>query len=183
MAQERGARLAVEQHNARADTTFRLALGIFDDRGDAARARQAARRFTEAGVSAVLGPSTATTAPAALPLYQDARTAMVLISVGDDTLTSSNPSILRAIRAPESQLALPLVSYLSSVEPVDRTAVIDDRAGGPSGPALVTGFPEEPPHEGTTSVHPVAADSDDFAAAVPALAARAQAVVFSGTRP
>ncbi|MGW7794125.1 bifunctional serine/threonine-protein kinase/ABC transporter substrate-binding protein, partial [Streptomyces tricolor] len=38
-AQERGARLAVAHHNARAGITFRLALDTYDDRGDAARAR------------------------------------------------------------------------------------------------------------------------------------------------
>ncbi|GCB47172.1 bifunctional serine/threonine-protein kinase/ABC transporter substrate-binding protein [Streptomyces sp. NL15-2K] len=184
VAQERGARLAVEQHNARAGITFRLALDTVDDRGEAARAKQAARRFTGAKVSAVLAPGTANAALAAGPLYQDTRTAMVLISVNDDGLTASNLSILRATRGPESYLALPLTSYLTDVRPVDRTAVIDDQAAGRTGSALINRFSEEPPHEGTTSVHPVAADSDDFAPAVrAALAAKAQAVVFSGTSP
>ncbi|MGW3954334.1 bifunctional serine/threonine-protein kinase/ABC transporter substrate-binding protein [Streptomyces sp. NPDC004752] len=184
VAQERGARLAVEQHNARADITFRLALDTVDDRGEAARAEQAARRLTEAGVSAVLGPGTATAALAAGPLYQDARTAMVLISVDDDRLTSSQLRTLRVTRAPESFLALPLTTYLTSVRPADRTAVIDDRAAGRTGSDLTNWLSLKPPHEGTTSVHPVAADSDAFAPAVrAALAAKAQAVVFSGTSP
>ncbi|MDQ1051177.1 ABC-type branched-subunit amino acid transport system substrate-binding protein [Streptomyces sp. V4I2] len=184
VAQERGARLAVEQHNARAGITFRLALDTVDDRGEAARAKQAARRFTEAKVSAVLGPSTAVAALAAGPLYQDARTAMVLISVGDDSLLSANLRTLRVTRAPESFLAIPLTSYLTDVRPVDRTAVIDDRAAGRTGWELTNRLRLQPPDEGTTSVHPVAAGSDDFAPAVrAALAAKAQAVVFSGTSP
>ncbi|WP_344319031.1 ABC transporter substrate-binding protein, partial [Streptomyces yatensis] len=184
VAQERGARLAVERHNARAGITFRLALDTFDDRGEAVRAEQAARRFTKAEVSAVLGPSTATAADAAGPLYQGARTAMVLISLDEGSLTPSNPRPLRVTRGPESFLALPLTSYLNSVRPVDRTAVIDDRAAGPTGSALTNWLSRTPPHEGTTSVHAVAADSDDFAPAVQAaLAAEAQAVVFSGISP
>ncbi|MGW7672850.1 bifunctional serine/threonine-protein kinase/ABC transporter substrate-binding protein [Streptomyces sp. NPDC054775] len=184
-AQERGARLAVEQHNARAGITFRLALDTFDDRGDAARAKQAASRFTKAKVSAVLGPGTVTAALAVGSLYQETRTAMVLISVDDDRLRSSNMNTLRVTRAPESYLALPLNSYLTSVRPVvERTAVIDDQAAGQTGSDLLNRLSEAPPHGGTANAYSVAADSDDFAAAVrAAVAAKAQAVVFSGTSP
>ncbi|MEU0598199.1 bifunctional serine/threonine-protein kinase/ABC transporter substrate-binding protein [Streptomyces sp. NPDC006393] len=183
-AQERAARLAVEQHNARSGITFRLALNTVDDGGEAARARQAARHLVAAGVSAVLGPGSATTALAAAPVYQDARTAMVLISVDDGSLTPSHARTLCVTRAPESFLALPLTSYLTSVRPVDRTAVIDDRAAGRTGSDLTNALSRTPPHQGTTSVHSVAAGSDDFASAArAALAAKAQAVVFSGTSP
>lgn len=107
-----GARPGRRRRRRRPDT--------FDDRGEKTRARQAARRFTEARVSAVLGPGTA---PAA-------------------------------------------------------------RAAGQAGSALTNRLSRTPPHQGTTSVHPVAADSDDFAPAVrAALAAKAQAVVFSGISP
>ncbi|MEU0187577.1 bifunctional serine/threonine-protein kinase/ABC transporter substrate-binding protein [Streptomyces sp. NPDC006207] len=182
VAQERGARLAVEQHNARAGITFRLALHTVDDRGEETGAKQAARRFTEAKVSAVLGPNTVTAALAAGPLYQNAGTAMVLISLDDDRLTPSKLSTLRVTRAPESYLALPLVSYLTAARPVDRTVVIDDQAAGRTGSDLTNVISQTPPHEGTTTIHPVAADSDNFAPAVhAALAAKAQAVVFSGT--
>ncbi|MGW2259677.1 bifunctional serine/threonine-protein kinase/ABC transporter substrate-binding protein [Streptomyces sp. NPDC001780] len=184
VAQERGARLAVERHNARAGITFRLALDTADDRGDPARAERVARRFIGAEVRAVLGPGTVDAALAAGPLYQAARTAMVLISVDDDRLTPSNPPTLRVTRAPESFLALPLISYLTSVRPVERTAVIDDRAAGRTGARLTDSLARTPPHQGTTSVHAVAAGGDDFAPAVrAALSARAQAVVFSGTSP
>ncbi|CUW33001.1 bifunctional serine/threonine-protein kinase/ABC transporter substrate-binding protein [Streptomyces reticuli] len=184
-AQERGARLAVAHHNARAGITFRLALDTYDDRGDAARARQAAQRFTEAGVSAVLGPGTAAAALAAAPHYRAANTAMVLISLDDARLDAGKLRILRLTRGPEQRLALPLTTYLTSVRPVDRTAVIDDRgAAGRVGTDLTGALQGLPPHEGTTSVHPVAADGDDFGPAVrAALAAGAQAVVFSGTSP
>ncbi|AVH60434.1 MULTISPECIES: bifunctional serine/threonine-protein kinase/ABC transporter substrate-binding protein [Streptomyces] len=184
VAQERGARLAVEQHNARAGITFRLALETVDDRGDATWAKQAAQRLTGAGVSAVLGPNTASAALAAGPLYLAADTGMVLISVDDARLDDARLRTLCVTRAPERYVALPLLSYLTEVQPVDRTAVIDDRAAGPTGSDVTNQVEQNPPQEGTTSVHSVAAESDDFGPAVrAALAAKAQAVVFSGTSP
>ncbi|MBD0420227.1 ABC transporter substrate-binding protein [Streptomyces sp. TRM S81-3] len=183
VAQERGARLAVAHHNARADITFRLALDTYDDLGVAARARQAADRFIQAGVSAVLAPGTTAAALAAGPRYQAARTAMVLISADDPRLDTSELRTLCITRGPERQLALPLITYLTA-KGLDRTAVIDDRAAGQVGADLTSALTQDPPHEGATSVHSVAAGSDDFRPAVrAALAARAQGVVFSGTSP
>ncbi|MGW8702694.1 bifunctional serine/threonine-protein kinase/ABC transporter substrate-binding protein [Streptomyces eurythermus] len=183
VAQERGARLAVAHHNARAGIAFRLALDTFDDRGDATRARQAAERFTKAAVRAVLGPDTPTAARAAAPRYQTARTAMVLVSLDDPRLDEDDTlRTLRSTRAPEQFLALALAAYLTSVRPVGRTAVIDDRAAGRVGSDLADSLTRRPPNEGTTRVYPVPAGSDDFSPAVrAALADRAQAVVFTGT--
>ncbi|MET8567492.1 bifunctional serine/threonine-protein kinase/ABC transporter substrate-binding protein [Streptomyces sp. NPDC004783] len=183
VAQERGARLAVAHHNTRADITFRLALDTYDDRGIAARARQAADHFTEAKASAVLAPGTATAALAAGPRYQTANTAMVLISADDPRLDTSELRTLCITRGPERHLALPLISYVTAME-IDSTAVIDDLAAGRVGADLTGPLTQAPPHDGTTSVHSVAAGSDNFRPAVrAALAARAQAVVFSGTSP
>ncbi|MEU5083243.1 MULTISPECIES: bifunctional serine/threonine-protein kinase/ABC transporter substrate-binding protein [Streptomyces] len=183
VAQERGARLAVAHHNARAGIAFRLALDTFDDRGDATRARQAAERFTKAAVRAVLGPDTTTAARAAAPRYQTARTAMVLVSLDDPRLDEDDTlRTLRSTRAPEQFLALALTAYLTSVRPVGRTAVIDDRAAGRVGSDLADSLTRRPPNEGTTRVYPVPAGSEDFSPAVrAALADRAQAVVFTGT--
>lgn len=185
VAQERAARLAVEQHNKRAGITFRLALDTLDDKGEADRAEAAARHFTEAGVSAVLGLGTPTAALAAAPLYQDARTAMVLISADGAELTRSkvNLTILRVTRGPESALAVPLLSYIAAHQ-VDRTAVINDEAAGRPGSDLTNSLSRTSTEGGTTSLHTVHADSDDFSAAVSeALAAKAQAVVLSGRDP
>ncbi|MFJ6659917.1 bifunctional serine/threonine-protein kinase/ABC transporter substrate-binding protein [Streptomyces sp. NPDC091377] len=186
VAQERGARLAVQAHNARPGITFRLALEPADDRGDPARAEQAARRLIDAGASAVLGLATPAAAVAAAPHYQDARTAMVLISADGAELTARDERLttLCVTRAPESYLVLPLASYLTAERPVDRTAVIDDRAAGGTGAALAARLDRTPPNEGATGVHPVAADSDDFVPAVrAALTADAQAVVLTSTSP
>ncbi|MGW6302863.1 bifunctional serine/threonine-protein kinase/ABC transporter substrate-binding protein [Streptomyces niveus] len=182
VAQERAARLAVEQHNERAGITFRLALDTVDDRGVPARAEEAARRLTEAGASAVIGLGTPAAALAAAPVYQEARTAMVLISSDGAEFMGAelNLTTLRVTRGPESSLAVPLMSY-SSGRRVQQTAVIDDRAAGRAGSVLVSSL-SDASRSGDTSVHTVAADSVDFAPAVrDALAAKAQAVVFSGT--
>ncbi|MEU2437227.1 ABC transporter substrate-binding protein [Streptomyces rubradiris] len=183
VAQERGARLAVAHHNARAGIAFRLALDTFDDRGDATRARQAAERFGKAAVRAVLGPNTPAAARAAAPRYRTARTAMVLVSLDDPRLEEDDTlRTLRVTRAPEEFLAVPLAAYLTSVRPVDRTAVIDDRAAGRVGSDLAGSLAQRPPNEGTTRVYPVPAGNGDFSPAVrAALADRAQAVVFTGT--
>ncbi|MFF9586055.1 bifunctional serine/threonine-protein kinase/ABC transporter substrate-binding protein [Streptomyces achromogenes] len=183
IAQERGARLAVAHHNARTGIAFRLALDTIDDRGDAVRSRQAAERFAGAAVRAVLGPNTPAAARAAAPRYRSTRTAMVLVSLDDPRLDEDDTSrTLRVTRAPEEFLAVPLAAYLSSVRPVDRTAVIDDRAAGRVGSDLADALTRRAPNEGTTHVYPVPAGSDDFSPAVrAALADRAQAVVFTGT--
>jgi eukaryotic-like serine/threonine-protein kinase len=77
---------------------------------------------------------------------------------------------------------VPLMSY-SSGQRVEHTAVIDDQAAGRAGSVLVSSL-SDASRSGDTSVHTVAADSVDFAPAVhDALAAKAQAVVFSGTSP
>ncbi|WP_456293764.1 ABC transporter substrate-binding protein [Streptomyces niveus] len=184
VAQERAARLAVEQHNKRAGITFRLALDTVDDRGVPARAEKAARRLTEAGAGAVIGLGTPAAALAAAPVYQEARTAMVLISSDGAEFMGAelNLTTLRVTRGPESSLAVPLMSY-SSGQQVEHTAVIDDQAAGRAGSVLVSSL-SDASRSGDTSVHTVAADSVDFAPAVrDALAAKAQAVVFSGTSP
>ncbi|MFD0395750.1 ABC transporter substrate-binding protein [Streptomyces nogalater] len=163
VAQERGARLAVARHNARAGIAFRLALDTFDDRGDATGARRAAEHFTEAAVRAVLGPNTLPAALAAAPRYQAERTAMVLVSLDDPRLDDDDTlRTLRVTRSPEQFLAVALIAYLTAVRPVDRTAVIDDRAAGRVGSDLVDSLTERPPGEGTTRVYPVPAGSDDF---------------------
>ncbi|MFG3547807.1 bifunctional serine/threonine-protein kinase/ABC transporter substrate-binding protein [Streptomyces sp. NPDC047725] len=65
-AVERGVRLAVEEHNARADRRFDLVLTVLDDAGDAGRAEEVARRVVADGrVCAVIGPTSDATALAA----------------------------------------------------------------------------------------------------------------------
>jgi hypothetical protein len=106
-AQERAARLAVEQFNSRKDKPFTLSLQSVDDRGDPARAQQAARRLTgDTDVLAVLGPTGYASAQAALEVYE---------SAGLPVLTVSELSTHRRGVGPAGRAAL----------------VLPDRAHGP----------------------------------------------------
>ncbi|MFI1826273.1 ABC transporter substrate-binding protein [Streptomyces sp. NPDC020412] len=81
--QERGARLAVEQFDARAEKPFALAVRTADDAGDPTGAAAAARRLAdEPSVLAVLGSTGDYTTVAALPVYDEASLALMANSVG-----------------------------------------------------------------------------------------------------
>ncbi|MEO3764291.1 bifunctional serine/threonine-protein kinase/ABC transporter substrate-binding protein [Streptomyces sp. B8F3] len=82
-AQERAARLAVEQFNARKNAPFTLELTVADDRGDPARALTVARRLVgDQDVLAVLGPTGYASAQAALDAYDAAGMPLLTVSEG-----------------------------------------------------------------------------------------------------
>ncbi|MER5432660.1 bifunctional serine/threonine-protein kinase/ABC transporter substrate-binding protein [Streptomyces sp. NPDC002588] len=88
-AQERGARLAVEQFNARKDKPFTLTLKTADDRGDATRAGAVARAFVaDKDVLAVLGPTSDDPARAVVSVYDGALLPLISVSAGAGALTS-----------------------------------------------------------------------------------------------
>ncbi|WP_407562487.1 bifunctional serine/threonine-protein kinase/ABC transporter substrate-binding protein [Streptomyces sp. 184] len=83
VAQERAARLAVAQFNARKNKPFTLELAVADDRGDPARALTAARRLIGDGdVLAVIGPTGYTSAQATLDAYDGAGMPLLTVSEG-----------------------------------------------------------------------------------------------------
>lgn len=185
-AVERGVRLAVAAHNARTGAAYRLALQVADDGGDPKRARTVAERLTgDDAVTAVIGPTTGAAAAAVAELYERARTAMLLVNVSDGTtLHTSQHRTMAVTRAGEAVLEAALIGHLTRNVKATRTSVIDDRAAGPAGWAWVSGLRAAPPSEGEVTVHPVEADTADFAPAVrAALATRPQAVVHTGTSP
>ncbi|MFF0227857.1 bifunctional serine/threonine-protein kinase/ABC transporter substrate-binding protein [Streptomyces sp. NPDC004629] len=185
-AVERGVRLAVEQHNARADRGFDLALTVLDDRGDPDRAGELARRLVADGTaSAVVGPTSDATALAARDAYNKALLPMVTAWAGSDALYSTvsvtEPAVFQ-VRPSDGAIATPLVRYLTSVRPVTRTALVDDRATRDYSWLIATSLTAAPPSGGSVTTYPVAADTDDFGA-VAARAARAEAVVYCGGSP
>ncbi|MGA5067052.1 bifunctional serine/threonine-protein kinase/ABC transporter substrate-binding protein [Streptomyces exfoliatus] len=104
LAQERGARLAVEQFNARKNKPFTLELEVSDDRGDPATALESARRLTtDPGVLAVLGATSDDTAQVVLPAFEEAGLPLLTVSAGYNLLTvrdqesPPNTTVLRAI--------------------------------------------------------------------------------------
>ncbi|GHH86285.1 hypothetical protein GCM10018793_57560 [Streptomyces sulfonofaciens] len=93
LAQERGARLAVEEFNARGSRPFTLDLNVVDDHGTAAGARSAAQRLTgDNGVLAVLGPTGWTSAEAAVGTYE--RVGLALVSVSELSVSAANAALV-----------------------------------------------------------------------------------------
>ncbi|MFF8594625.1 bifunctional serine/threonine-protein kinase/ABC transporter substrate-binding protein [Streptomyces sp. NPDC015220] len=187
---ERGVRLAVEQHNARADRRFDLVLTVLDDAGDADRAKEVARRLvTDGRVCAVIGPTSDATALAAEDPYKKALLPMVTAWAGSDALyaavdTKNPTSSVFQLRPSDSAIGAPLVRYLTSLRPARRTFLVEDQAARDYSWLIAHPLVESPPSHGTVTRHRIAADTGDFGPAVAAaLAARAQAVVYCGDSP
>ncbi|MEV4425034.1 bifunctional serine/threonine-protein kinase/ABC transporter substrate-binding protein [Streptomyces sp. NPDC049602] len=132
-AQERGARLAVEQFNARKDKPFTLELKVVDDRGDAARAVERARVLTtDPGVVAVLGATTDAVGLAVLSAFEEAGLPLITVSAGYNMLTlrpdgsRPNGTVLRAI--PSHIFAGSHLAYAATLLPkISRPGVLEDR--------------------------------------------------------
>ncbi|MFD0370565.1 bifunctional serine/threonine-protein kinase/ABC transporter substrate-binding protein [Streptomyces sp. NPDC127114] len=129
-AQERGARLAVEQFNAiHKGKPFTLQLKVSDDRGDRGAALAAARRLTtDPAVVAVLGPTSDDTGQAALPAFDEAGLPLLTVSAGYNLLTlrDANTTVLRAI--PNHIMAGTYLSFATTLLPqVRRPGVLQER--------------------------------------------------------
>ncbi|MGW7354869.1 ABC transporter substrate-binding protein, partial [Streptomyces sp. NPDC054784] len=184
-AQERGVRLAVADHNSRADRAFDLALKVRDDGGDARRAARVAGAFAADGaVLAVLGPTGAAGIRDAVEACDGAGLPLVSVSCGTDLFNAlENPSFFQ-LRPDENALSTPFVRYLVRVTGDRRTVVVDDRAAGRTSGRLAASLTDVLPGEDTTTTHSVAAGTDDFGPAAKAVrAADADAVVYAGTSP
>ncbi|MFJ9539787.1 bifunctional serine/threonine-protein kinase/ABC transporter substrate-binding protein [Streptomyces sp. NPDC101225] len=138
LAQERGARLAVERFNTRKGRPFDLVLRTEDDRGDPTRAVQAARRLTGADdVLAVLGPTGYASAMAALEVYDGAR--MPLLTVSE--LSTSVPQTALAGTPPRAYFHTASLTAYGAIATVNtlvaqgvgRMGLLADRAGGVRG--------------------------------------------------
>ncbi|WNF28975.1 ABC transporter substrate-binding protein [Streptomyces sp. C11-1] len=130
-AQERGARLAVEQFNAGPDRPFTLALTVRDDAGDPARAVEVAEELTAArSVLAVVGPTTGTTCKAAVGTYSAAQLPLVSVSVGTTEVSSTEHTAYLRTRATDAEAALVLIAHLVGEVGARRTALVHDEAAG-----------------------------------------------------
>ncbi|MGQ4713492.1 bifunctional serine/threonine-protein kinase/ABC transporter substrate-binding protein [Streptomyces anulatus] len=121
--QDRAARLAVAEHNARGDAPFTLRLTTVDDGGDEERARAAVRRFAEDPLLvAALGATGTDAAREALVAYDEA--ALPLLSVVDGDIRHLNRIFLCARPRNDMQM-LPVAQFLGAYE-IDRIALVDD---------------------------------------------------------
>ncbi|MFE1795979.1 bifunctional serine/threonine-protein kinase/ABC transporter substrate-binding protein [Streptomyces sp. NPDC059517] len=122
-AQQQGAQLAVEAHNARADAPFTLKLTTVNDRGDEARALTAARRFTEnASVVAVLGATSTRAAGAVLSAYDEAALSVVSVTDGD---TRHINRVFQCARPNDAMQMVAVSSYLG-IHDLDDIALVDN---------------------------------------------------------
>ncbi|WP_055716210.1 bifunctional serine/threonine-protein kinase/ABC transporter substrate-binding protein [Streptomyces torulosus] len=185
LAQENGARLAVDHLNSRTGRGFDLALQVHDDKGNATRAGQIARQLAADGrVRAVLGPTTDACAKATLGLYQEARLPMVTVSVGLDEVSPTTYRVYAATRPADATLAAPLVAYLVRTLAARRTVLIDDAAEGDFSWRLCSGI-DDAVRSGQRTVirRSLAADGDTTAfraLATSVTEGGADAVVFGG---
>ncbi|MEU6625310.1 bifunctional serine/threonine-protein kinase/ABC transporter substrate-binding protein [Streptomyces litmocidini] len=189
-AQERGARLAVETLNARADRAFDLTLKVLDDGGDPKRAKAAARTLAGLGnLAVVLGPTVTATDIAThgelflhkVPLVS------VVASVPESDLAGqgADQAYFEARTSPDV-LVVAFARWLNEHER-RRTAVIEDRAAGRTSWFAARTLKENPPSVddgGVTTSHPLEADSEDFESVVrQALATRPDSLYYAGTSP
>ncbi|WNI21325.1 bifunctional serine/threonine-protein kinase/ABC transporter substrate-binding protein [Streptomyces sp. ITFR-16] len=121
--QERAARLAVEEHNARADAPFALKLTSVDDRGQDARAAAAVRRLAaDPKTVAVLGATGTSAAREALTAYDEAGLPVVSVVDGDTTHLGR---IFLCARPNDAMQMLPVSQYLGA-HGLDDIALVDN---------------------------------------------------------
>ncbi|MFW6691863.1 bifunctional serine/threonine-protein kinase/ABC transporter substrate-binding protein [Streptomyces sp. MAR4 CNX-425] len=183
LAHERGARLAVERHNADSGRPFRLRLTTKDDGGEPDRAREVAERLVrDDAVVGVIGPTADATARAAVPVYEKGRLPEILVSPGAGGFSWATPGAVCTLRQDYSADPVALVLYLTNERPSRRTAVVRDAAGGRVTWEIARSLRTNPPAGGTVREFPVAAGGD-FAPAARDAAGWADAVVYAGASP
>ncbi|MGW3133186.1 bifunctional serine/threonine-protein kinase/ABC transporter substrate-binding protein [Streptomyces sp. NPDC001123] len=137
-AQARGARLAVDAHNARSDRAFDLALRTADDRGTAAGSAAAAARLVAAReVYAVIGAGTNTAVPAAVPVCTAAGVCLLVTRADTDALDGTNTTSSLILRSTRTAGPGAVVKYLNRVVRPARTVVVHDLTDAREGEATV----------------------------------------------
>ncbi|MEV1069426.1 bifunctional serine/threonine-protein kinase/ABC transporter substrate-binding protein [Streptomyces sp. NPDC050263] len=189
-AQLDGARLAVEQVNAKSDHPFRLKLRTYDDGGDATRSSALATRLAkDTAVSAVLGPTTDACLLSAAPTYAKATVPVLSVSVGIDTAPATAGQMQfpshALLRVTDFLLAAPCLRYLSDHVDARNAFLVDDRAQGDSAWTLCDKTRQGLQQGGRdATLKSVSAGRIDYAAlAAEVLSAGADAVVFTGDAP
>ncbi|MGW2050479.1 protein kinase domain-containing protein [Streptomyces sp. NPDC001858] len=183
-AQERGARLAVEQHNQDARRTVDLVLRTADDLGTAqGSAAAAARLVADPEVSVVIAAGSNPTVLAALPACTEARLTVLVTRADSEDLNAANTTTSLVLRATETIGPHAAVRYLNRVVKPARTVILHDRATEEESLVTVRVTTVHGKLEGETAVEEVGAQ-EDFTAAARRIAARpGDAVLFAGVSP
>ncbi|MFH9689498.1 ABC transporter substrate-binding protein [Streptomyces sp. NPDC017413] len=182
LAHQRGVRLAVADHNARADTAFRLALRTEDDAGDPRRALRAADRLgADPDVIATVGPTGAVLAEDVVQRYGAARLALVVVAAGSTT-ASETAAHLCVTRPYDRMLAPGLVGYVVHTRSAERVLLVQDSDsdGTGLGGQLGSAIRDTPPTDATLIEHALPRGDAGFgAAARKAMTSGADAVVLA----
>ncbi|WP_405924162.1 protein kinase domain-containing protein [Streptomyces sp. NBC_00035] len=181
---ERGALLAVEQHNQDARRTVDLVLRTADDGGTATgSAATAARLAADPDVSVVIAAGTNATVPAALAPCTKARLTVLVTRADTEALEVVNTTTALVLRITQTVGPFAAVIYLNRVVKPARTVVVHDLATEAESLAAVRIITVDGKLDGGTSVEEVAAD-EDFTGAARRIAARPRdAVFFGGVSP
>ncbi|MFD7433024.1 bifunctional serine/threonine-protein kinase/ABC transporter substrate-binding protein [Streptomyces sp. NPDC059861] len=183
-AHERGARLAVEQHNRDDRRTFDLALRTADDGGTAeGSGRAAARLGADPQVAVVLGAGTNATMVPVVAACEQARVPLLVTRADTDRLDSPNLTTALVLRFTRTAGPPAILRHLNRVVKPTRTVVVHDLTDAAETLQTVRIVTVYDKLDGETAVEEIAAD-EDFTAVARRIAARPDdAVLFAGTRP
>ncbi|WP_262060219.1 bifunctional serine/threonine-protein kinase/ABC transporter substrate-binding protein [Streptomyces sp. STR69] len=181
---ERGALLAVEQHNQDAERTLDLVLRTADDAGTAKGSAAAATRLAaDPDVSVVLAAGPNTTVPAALDPCAKARLTLLVTRADTDVLDTVNVNSALVLRATRTVGPFAALIYLNRVAKPARTVIVHDLATEVESLATVRITTVYGKVDGETSVEEVAPD-EDFTGAAGRIATHPRdAVFFGGVNP
>ncbi|MEU1620789.1 bifunctional serine/threonine-protein kinase/ABC transporter substrate-binding protein [Streptomyces sp. NPDC005722] len=184
LAQERGAGLAVAEHNARPDRAFDLALRTADDGGTAEGSAAAARRLAaDPDVHAVIAAGDNRAVPAAVPVCTEAGVCLLVTRADTERLNAVNATTALVLRPTRTAGPGAVDRYLNRVVRPRRTVVVHDLADEEEGRPTVEIVTVHGKLDGKVDVLEVAAD-DDFGAVARTIAARPDdAVLFAGVTP
>ncbi|QXR00095.1 ABC transporter substrate-binding protein [Streptomyces sp. WY228] len=180
LAHQRGAQLAVADHNARKDKAFRLALRTEDDAGDPAAALRVAERLAaDTSVIAVLGPTGQLLREELVQRYGAARLATVVVAAGASTVETGTGLHLCVTRPLDDMLTTGLISHLARTTPAGRILLVEDAADPGLAGEVGSAFRESTPTGATLLEHPlVRGDAGFGAVARKAVTGKADAVVL-----
>ncbi|MFD4023749.1 ABC transporter substrate-binding protein [Streptomyces sp. NPDC058576] len=182
LAHQRGAQLAVADHNAREEKAFRLALRTEDDAGDPAAALRAAGRLAaDTAVVAVLGPTADVLREEVVRRYGAARLATVVVAAGSSTVETGTGLHLCVTRPLDRMLAPGLIGYLTRTSPATRILLVEDAADTGLGAEIGRTFRNAALTGATLLEHPLARGDAGFGAVVrKAVSSRADGLVLAG---
>ncbi|MBZ3905826.1 bifunctional serine/threonine-protein kinase/ABC transporter substrate-binding protein [Streptomyces griseiscabiei] len=183
-AHERGARLAVEEHNRDPRRTVDLVLRTADDHGTPAGSTRAATRLAaDPEVSVVIAAGDGRTVTAALPPCTKARLTVLVTRADTEEFMAVNTTTALVLRSTLTLGPHPVLRHLNRVVKPARTVVVHDLATETEGLPTVRMATVYGKLDSETAVEEVAAD-EGFTEVARRIAARPRdAVLFAGVSP